>query len=142
MQPDRTSTDFGFAGYIKQAKGDDVQEKWSEKQSKLVSELLSWFGTKYVYGGNDRSGIDCSGLIQQAYQTIGIQLPRTSATMRTTKIGQVVKDFLQCGDVLTYPGHVAVYIGGGKTIETVKGGVSYGSIWSRRDVVVRRFIGP
>ncbi len=142
IQPTISSTDFGFSGFISQIEGDDDQEKWSDKQKQLVIEMKTWFGTKYVYGGNDRNGIDCSGLVQQAFKTIGINLPRTSATMRIDKKGILVKDILRAGDVLTYPGHVAVYIGGGKTIETVKGGVSYGSIWSRRDVVVRRYLGP
>ncbi len=39
---------------------------------------LSQIGVPYVYGGESRSGYDCSGLVQAAYRTAGIGLPRTA----------------------------------------------------------------
>lgn len=36
-------------------------------------------GTKYLYGGNGKNGIDCSALTQQAYARAGEQIPRVAA---------------------------------------------------------------
>jgi cell wall-associated NlpC family hydrolase len=43
-----------------------------------VSFALSKIGTPYVYGGESPSGFDCSGLVQAAYRTAGIILPRVA----------------------------------------------------------------
>ena len=57
--------------------------KTSSKKNPAVSKTIktarSFHGTKYKYGGNDKKGIDCSGLMCQAYKSVGIQLPRTSS---------------------------------------------------------------
>ena len=44
----------------------------------VISVGRSYIGTPYKWGGNSKTGIDCSGLIHNAYKTVGIQLPRTA----------------------------------------------------------------
>ena len=45
----------------------------------LLSAAHEWLGVPYRYGGNDRKGIDCSGLVLQVYKdALGIKLPRNS----------------------------------------------------------------
>jgi probable lipoprotein NlpC len=55
---------------------------------KVISTAKSYRGTPYRYGGTTRSGIDCSALIFHSYQSVGIQLPRTSAEQ--SQIGKKV----------------------------------------------------
>lgn len=43
-----------------------------------LSFALAQIGVPYVWGGESRSGYDCSGLVQAAYRSVGISLPRTS----------------------------------------------------------------
>ena len=60
---------------------DNVSEV-KEKRSKLVDYAKTFVGVPYVYGGLDRTGIDCSGLIYTAArESIQMQLPRTVAAL-------------------------------------------------------------
>lgn len=88
-----------------------------------VSTATSYLGTPYVYGGNTCNGLDCSGLVKQAYPN----LPRTaheqySATQRLSDVTQ-----LQKGDLVFLHGtqkglgpndasHVGIYDGAGNVI--------------------------
>lgn len=91
----------------------------------VVDIAKQWLGTPYVYGGNDpEKGIDCSGLVQQAYRRIGVELPRV--TYDQVKEGVEVPDLASArpgdlifcrGDGNRVNGHVGIYIGNGQWIE-------------------------
>lgn len=44
----------------------------------VVQVARTYSGTPYRSGGNDKNGIDCSGLICSVYSEIGIKVPRIS----------------------------------------------------------------
>ena len=45
----------------------------------LYDELATWIGVPYKFGGNDRSGVDCSGFAVAVYKKVyGISLERQS----------------------------------------------------------------
>ncbi len=108
---------------------------------KLAELVEGWQGAPYKYGGSCKTGTDCSGFVMAIFAELGVKLPHGSAYLKTHKAGTVVKDRLQYGDVLIEPGHASLYIGNGKTAETLTGaGVSKGTIWRKRGVTVRRFL--
>lgn len=96
-----------------------------------IKSAMSAIGKPYIWGGNDlNSGVDCSGLIQQAYKAAGVNLPRVSNQQIQAGVPVDPKD-MQPGDVLGWAynsslgggaTHVAMYIGGGKMIEALHQG--------------------
>lgn len=44
----------------------------------VVGQAKTWLGTPYVWGGNTRAGVDCSGLTQAVFRNLGVYIPRTT----------------------------------------------------------------
>lgn len=47
-------------------------------RNKIAHSAEKYLGAPYKYGGTDRNGYDCSGLMFDVFQTVNIMLPRTS----------------------------------------------------------------
>lgn len=75
-----------------------------------VAVAESLLHTPYLWGGNSRSGIDCSGLAQLAYAACGITIPGDSNLQESA--GQAVEPDapLERGDLIFWKGHVAIIV--------------------------------
>lgn len=73
-----------------------------------VAELF--LGTPYLWGGNSRAGIDCSGLVQAALIACGQPCPADSDQQRTVGTELPEDAALQRGDLVFWKGHVAMAV--------------------------------
>lgn len=95
-------------GYIPRQHLKKLEE--TAKDPVAVAELF--LGTPYLWGGNSRWGIDCSGLVQTALLACGIDCPGDS-DMQEKAVGQSCDDNTppQRNDLLFWKGHVALVTG-------------------------------
>lgn len=83
--------------------------------AEIVDTARKFAGTAYEWGGMTTDGIDCSGLVWASYRVFGIELPRDADQQRL--VGEAVsRDSLRPGDLLFFPGHVAISLGGARYI--------------------------
>ncbi len=97
-----------------------------QKVVKLIKESFKYLGVPYVWGGEDPSGMDCSGFTQKVYCDRGMPIPRTADLQ--FEVGQVVpRGQEQPGDMVffeTYcPGasHVGIYMGRNQFVHASSG---------------------
>lgn len=81
----------------------------------ILEEALRYVGViPYVWGGTDlSSGVDCSGFICAVYERFGVNLwgIRTDLYLAGVEVPSIEE--AKAGDILCYPGHVAIYDGNG-----------------------------
>jgi cell wall-associated NlpC family hydrolase len=69
--------------------------------SRVERTALSYLGTPYVWGGETRAGIDCSGLTRNSYRAIEVPLPRVSK-LQWKSGAPVKKEALREGDLVFF----------------------------------------
>lgn len=86
-----------------------------------VAFAIAQLGEPYRWGGTGPSSWDCSGLVQAAYASAGVSIPRTTDTqylgLPHVPIGQIVRgDLVFCGAAPGLLHHVVLYLGSGQVI--------------------------
>ena len=99
-------------------------------REKLVETAMSYMGSQYRWGGKTAIGIDCSGLSHISYLTYGINIYRDAEIKEGYPIREIDIEDVGKGDLLYWPGHVAIYIGNDRYIHSTgqSGGVVINSL--------------
>lgn len=161
-RPDASANDRAMADALDPAAALERQQDFmltdendpnrAAERSDVMAEIITWIGTRYEFGGQDRAGIDCSSFTQQVFEkAFGLDLPRT-AYMQSQLGDPVKKDALQFGDLVFFKTagyapitHVGIYIGEGLFANAAcSRGVTVASMesayWSKRYVSARRLL--
>ena len=115
----------GEIGYTRsQWIGKKLEFKGSEVtfRDQVVQTALSYLNTPYRWGGKSPIGIDCSGLCSMAYMLNGVVIFRDAKIVDGFPIKEISIEQIQKGDLLYFPGHIAMYIGDDLYVHSSLGG--------------------
>lgn len=112
-------------------------------RSRIVFTALQMIGVPYRYGGATPQGFDCSGLVQYAYRSAGVAVPRTSREQfRASAPVQLAE--AGPGDLLFFRSkdysHVGIYLGEGRFVHAPSTGrtveiSNVSELWFQRNFV-------
>lgn len=91
-------------------------------REQVVQTAYRYLGTPYRWGGKSPLGIDCSGLCSMAYMLNGAYIYRDASILAGFPLRQIDKENMKRGDLIFFPGHVAMYVGDDRYIHSSLGG--------------------
>ena len=94
----------------------------------LISCAKSYLGTQYRWAGKSMEGIDCSGFTFMCYLMNGIIIYRDAEMKSGYPVHKILTGQAKEGDLLYFPGHIAMYLGNGKYIHATGNEASFGCV--------------
>ncbi len=97
-------------------------------RQQIISCACQYLGTPYRWGGKSAEGIDCSGLTFLCYRMAGLLIWRDAAIHPDYPVKKIAMEAAKPGDLLYFPGHVAIYLGDGSYLHATAHEKSYGCV--------------
>lgn len=109
---------------------------------KAIAFAYAQLGKPYVWGATGPGSYDCSGLVQAAWASAGVSIPRVTYD-QWASLPHISSSSLQPGDLLFYngEGHVSMYVGGGYIIDAPRTGLTVQKIPMNTDWYAQAFDG-
>ncbi|MCM3908085.1 C40 family peptidase [Trueperella bernardiae] len=109
----RTTSDTAQA--TPAAGAEPVQQAYSGSASSVAATALAYQGAPYRWGGTTPAGWDCIGFVRYVYAQHGVHIG--GYTTSVLSVGyQVPYSEARAGDILYWPGHVAISLGNGMNV--------------------------
>ncbi len=114
----------------------------STQAQKAVAFAYAQLGKPYVWGATGPGSYDCSGLVQAAWSSAGVSIPRVTYD-QWAALPHIAASSLQPGDLLYYngEGHVSMYVGNGYIIDAPRTGLDVQKIPMNTDWYAQTFDG-
>lgn len=100
----------------------ELPQKTIEDEGKFRQDVVktakTYAGVQYRWGGRSTAGIDCSGLVSASYMLNGILIYRDAKIMDGYPVHEISMEQMKMGDLLYFPGHIAMYTGYGRYIHS------------------------
>jgi cell wall-associated NlpC family hydrolase len=93
----------------------------SGRARKAVQFAYAQMGKPYSWGADGPGSYDCSGLTMAAWGSAGVSMAH-SARGQYNAFPKVKLSQMQPGDLVYYPGHIAIYVGDGMVIHAPQTG--------------------
>ncbi|NCB64016.1 MAG: peptidase [Clostridia bacterium] len=90
----------------------------NDLRAAFTATALTYLGAHYRWGGKSPMGIDCSGLTAMSYLLNGVVIYRDAHIKEGFPLREIPRGAMKPGDLLFFPGHVAMYLGDGKYIHS------------------------
>lgn len=109
--------------YEREAQSASIPPAIGGGAGRALAFALGQRGVPYLWGGESRSGYDCSGLVQAAYRTAGISLPRTAQEQYDAGPRLPSSAQLQPGDLVFFGNgtsqveHVGIVVAAGEMVD-------------------------
>jgi gamma-D-glutamyl-L-lysine dipeptidyl-peptidase len=118
----RVLTAYDYPGWVQsEALEEGEGELLVDAAGTPVEVARSYLGTRYLWGGITKQGIDCSGLVHMAYRRLGRLVPRDADQQEDAGL-EVAEP--EPGDLITYgeadepADHIAFWLGDGRILHS------------------------
>ena len=125
----------GEVGYVKEGQlmpyySKPISDDENEFRKAVTAQAKRYLGTQYRWAGKSPFGIDCSGLCSMAYMLCGVYIYRDAKMVEGFPVHAITLDEAKPGDLLYFPGHIAMYLGEGRYIHSTGANGSDGVVYN------------